>query len=99
MSKGICSLARRAPRRSWRPRGLPPGLPDCFCAEVSLLLSPGPGKVPAVGFLDKARALLGIDKATAKTSESEPALSEARRGQRKKEGRPPLPEITASSSA
>jgi len=51
-----------------------------------------------VGFFDKARALLGIDKTASKISESGPAPAEARRS-KKKDGRPPLPEITASSSA
>jgi hypothetical protein len=51
-----------------------------------------------VGFLDKAKALFGIDTAGAKTSESGPAPADARRG-KKKDGRPPLPEITASASA
>lgn len=63
-----------------------------------MLLSPAAGKVPCVGFLDKARAMFGIDKAAPKTSESGPLPADVRRG-RKKDGRPPLPEITASASA
>jgi hypothetical protein len=61
-----------------------------------LLLSPRAGKVPCVGFLDKARALFGIDKAAPKTSESGPAPAGPHHT-RKKDGRPPLPEITASA--
>jgi hypothetical protein len=51
-----------------------------------------------VGFLDKAKALLGLDKTTPKVSESGPAPVDSRRG-RKKDGRPPLPEVTAGASA
>ncbi len=56
------------------------------------------GKVSGVGFLDKARALFGVDKAAAKTSESGPAPADGRSG-RKKDGRPPLPVVAAGASA
>jgi hypothetical protein len=51
-----------------------------------------------VRFLEKAKALFGIDKSAPKASESGPAPADARRG-RKKDGRPPLPEVTAGASA
>jgi hypothetical protein len=63
-----------------------------------LLRAAGAGKVSDVGFFDKARALFGIDKQAPRISESGPAPADARRA-RKKDGRPPLPEITASASA
>jgi hypothetical protein len=63
-----------------------------------LLLSRGAGKVLRVGFLDKAKALFGIDRPTTKPPESGATPGDARRG-RKKDGRPPLPEVTAGASA
>jgi hypothetical protein len=63
-----------------------------------LLLSACAGKVFGVGFFDKAKAFFGIDKATPKVSESGPAPVDPRRG-RKKDGRPPLPEVTGGASA
>jgi hypothetical protein len=59
------------------------------------------GQSDAVGFFDKAKALLGIDQAPAKPESGRAPSPQPRerKPERKKDGRPPLPEIDASPSA
>lgn len=51
-----------------------------------------------MGFFDKAKSLFGIDKVAPKASESGPAPSDGRH-RKKKDGRPPLPEVSAGAGA
>jgi hypothetical protein len=67
-----------------------------------LLLEARPGKVLRVGFWERARSMLGLGKETGPTPEADkPAPPHAERSQRrkKKDDRPPLPEVTEAASA
>jgi hypothetical protein len=78
------------------------GTLDCFRVDfratrpsVNLAARVRPGQSGAVGLWDRARALLGIDKAERKVLEGT-AASELRS---RKKGRPPLPEVSAGPGA
>jgi hypothetical protein len=57
-----------------------------------------PGKVLPVGFFDKAKAALGLQK-DARAVGSGPPPAERQDGRKNKPGRPPLPEVSGAASA
>lgn len=68
-----------------------------------MLLCGWPGKVGIVGFWDRARSVLGLGRETSTLPEPERSSSSMRVNRseryRKKDGRPPLPEVTEGTSA